>query len=318
MKTVLRKLPPTCSCKWLCKAEEVTWAAVFCLLPCLSSIKMSFHDWLHLKRPVLKASAVYAAPCVEKVCIFGAVWMKVWFIDRHIDTLCTFCQLMYPLFMLILLCLLASASSFLCAFPPSDLTWGSRDSPVGLADRNSSSLHSAESPCRRKNARRRLPREARSPAPSSRSWRRRRKPRAGCRAWWSGRGRTRRTRSSTRSASGFSPTRRRWSRARRGCCTGCRETRGCKVTICHTTICQTHEDVYSTLMFSLLLSYPNKDNWALIRAQQLAAKEELPLHVCFCLVVPKSELSTLRHYAFLLRGLQEVATVPLWLCVFTK
>ncbi|XP_014885838.1 CPD photolyase [Poecilia latipinna] len=50
-----------------------------------------------------------------------------------------------------------------------------------------------------------------------------------------------------------------------------------------------------------------QDNWALIRAQQLAAKEELPLHVCFCLVVPKSELSTLRHYAFLLKGLQEVA-----------
>lgn len=88
------------------------------------------------------------------------------------------------------------------------------------------------------------------------------------------------------------------------------------MTICHATICQTHEDVYSTLMFSLLLSYPNKDNWALIRAQQLAAKEELPLHVCFCLVVPKSELSTLRHYAFLLRGLQEVATVPL--CVFSQ
>ncbi|XP_027875310.1 CPD photolyase isoform X2 [Xiphophorus couchianus] len=51
-----------------------------------------------------------------------------------------------------------------------------------------------------------------------------------------------------------------------------------------------------------------QDNWALIRAQQLATKEGLPLHVCFCLVVPKSELSTLRHYAFLLKGLQEVAT----------
>uniref|UniRef100_A0A3P9NH63 Deoxyribodipyrimidine photo-lyase n=2 Tax=Poecilia reticulata TaxID=8081 RepID=A0A3P9NH63_POERE len=50
-----------------------------------------------------------------------------------------------------------------------------------------------------------------------------------------------------------------------------------------------------------------QDNWALIRAQQLAAKEELPLHACFCLVVSKSELSTLRHYAFLLKGLQEVA-----------
>nr|XP_054590905.1 CPD photolyase isoform X3 [Nothobranchius furzeri] len=50
-----------------------------------------------------------------------------------------------------------------------------------------------------------------------------------------------------------------------------------------------------------------QDNWALIHAQQLAAQENLPLHVCFCLVVPKSPLSTLRHYSFLLKGLEEVA-----------
>ncbi|XP_056246302.1 CPD photolyase [Seriola aureovittata] len=50
-----------------------------------------------------------------------------------------------------------------------------------------------------------------------------------------------------------------------------------------------------------------QDNWALIRAQQLAVKENLPLHVCVCLVVPKSELSTLRHYSFMLKGLKEVA-----------
>ncbi|XP_017275656.1 CPD photolyase isoform X2 [Kryptolebias marmoratus] len=50
-----------------------------------------------------------------------------------------------------------------------------------------------------------------------------------------------------------------------------------------------------------------QDNWALICAQQLAAKEKLPLHVCFCLTVPKSQLSTLRHYSFLLKGLQQVA-----------
>uniref|UniRef100_A0A3B4YDC7 Photolyase/cryptochrome alpha/beta domain-containing protein n=1 Tax=Seriola lalandi dorsalis TaxID=1841481 RepID=A0A3B4YDC7_SERLL len=52
-----------------------------------------------------------------------------------------------------------------------------------------------------------------------------------------------------------------------------------------------------------------QDNWALIRAQQLAVKENLPLHVCVCLVVPKSELSTLRHYSFMLKGLKEVAKV---------
>uniref|UniRef100_A0A3Q3QA39 Deoxyribodipyrimidine photo-lyase n=1 Tax=Monopterus albus TaxID=43700 RepID=A0A3Q3QA39_MONAL len=49
-----------------------------------------------------------------------------------------------------------------------------------------------------------------------------------------------------------------------------------------------------------------QDNWALIHAQQLAVKESLPLHVCLCLVVPKSELSTLRHYSFMLKGLEEL------------
>ncbi|KAM4556503.1 CPD photolyase isoform 1-T1 [Fundulus diaphanus] len=61
------------------------------------------------------------------------------------------------------------------------------------------------------------------------------------------------------------------------------------------------------VLYWMLRDQRVQDNWALIRAQQLAAKEELPLHVCFCLVVPKSQLSTLRHYAFLLKGLQEVA-----------
>uniref|UniRef100_A0A671UQ99 Deoxyribodipyrimidine photo-lyase n=1 Tax=Sparus aurata TaxID=8175 RepID=A0A671UQ99_SPAAU len=50
-----------------------------------------------------------------------------------------------------------------------------------------------------------------------------------------------------------------------------------------------------------------QDNWALIHAQRLAVKEKLPLHVCACLNVPKSELSTLRHYSFMLKGLEEVA-----------
>ncbi|NXP37361.1 PHR lyase, partial [Leiothrix lutea] len=41
-------------------------------------------------------------------------------------------------------------------------------------------------------------------------------------------------------------------------------------------------------------------------AQRLALKQELPLHVCFCLV-PKFLEATIRHYRFMLRGLQEVA-----------
>lgn len=51
------------------------------------------------------------------------------------------------------------------------------------------------------------------------------------------------------------------------------------------------------------------DNWALIHSQQLALKEKLPLHVCVCLHVPESQLSTLRHYSFMLKGLEEVAKV---------
>lgn len=50
-----------------------------------------------------------------------------------------------------------------------------------------------------------------------------------------------------------------------------------------------------------------QDNWALIHAQRLALKENLPLHVCFCLVVPKSKLSTYRHFSFMLKGLEEVS-----------
>lgn len=47
----------------------------------------------------------------------------------------------------------------------------------------------------------------------------------------------------------------------------------------------------------------------MVHAQQLALREKLPLHVCVCLLVPQSELSTLRHYSFMLKGLEEVAKV---------
>uniref|UniRef100_A0A8C6WFS5 Deoxyribodipyrimidine photo-lyase n=1 Tax=Neogobius melanostomus TaxID=47308 RepID=A0A8C6WFS5_9GOBI len=50
-----------------------------------------------------------------------------------------------------------------------------------------------------------------------------------------------------------------------------------------------------------------QDNWALIHAQRLALKENLPLHICFCLFVQKSKLSTYRHFSFLLKGLEEVS-----------
>ncbi|XP_056912043.1 CPD photolyase [Takifugu flavidus] len=60
------------------------------------------------------------------------------------------------------------------------------------------------------------------------------------------------------------------------------------------------------VLYWMLRDHRVQDNWALIHAQQLAVKKKLPLHVCVCLHVPKSELSTLRHYSFMLKGLEEV------------
>ncbi|KAL7640172.1 UNVERIFIED_CONTAM: hypothetical protein RMT77_009586 [Armadillidium vulgare] len=48
-----------------------------------------------------------------------------------------------------------------------------------------------------------------------------------------------------------------------------------------------------------------QDNWALLFAQRLALKHEMPLHIVFCLM-PEFLNATFRHYDFLLKGLQEV------------
>ncbi|ESO88680.1 hypothetical protein LOTGIDRAFT_125833 [Lottia gigantea] len=48
-----------------------------------------------------------------------------------------------------------------------------------------------------------------------------------------------------------------------------------------------------------------QDNWAFLYAQRLALKMEVPLHVCFCLV-PKFLEATIRHFEFMLKGLEEV------------
>ncbi|MFH0788374.1 MAG: deoxyribodipyrimidine photo-lyase [Pseudomonadota bacterium] len=50
-----------------------------------------------------------------------------------------------------------------------------------------------------------------------------------------------------------------------------------------------------------------QDNWALLFAQQLSLENQVPLIVVFCLV-PNFLGATLRHYAFMLKGLQEVET----------
>uniref|UniRef100_A0A182QNV4 Deoxyribodipyrimidine photo-lyase n=1 Tax=Anopheles farauti TaxID=69004 RepID=A0A182QNV4_9DIPT len=49
-----------------------------------------------------------------------------------------------------------------------------------------------------------------------------------------------------------------------------------------------------------------QDNWAILFAQKLALKNDLPLHVCFNLV-PKFLDATIRHFKFMLQGLEEVA-----------
>lgn len=50
-----------------------------------------------------------------------------------------------------------------------------------------------------------------------------------------------------------------------------------------------------------------QDNWAMLFAQRLALKNKLSLHVAFCLV-PKFLEATIRHYDFMLKGLEEVAS----------
>ena len=48
----------------------------------------------------------------------------------------------------------------------------------------------------------------------------------------------------------------------------------------------------------------------MLYGQKLALKLEVPFHVCFCLV-PKFLEATIRQYAFMLKGLQEVEQVSL-------
>jgi deoxyribodipyrimidine photo-lyase len=48
-----------------------------------------------------------------------------------------------------------------------------------------------------------------------------------------------------------------------------------------------------------------QDNWAMIYAQRLALKQQIPLHVAFCLV-PTFLAAPLRAYRFMLKGLREV------------
>lgn len=49
-----------------------------------------------------------------------------------------------------------------------------------------------------------------------------------------------------------------------------------------------------------------QDNWAFLYAQHLALKNEVPLHVCFCLIAKYLDASV-RQFHFLIKGLEKVA-----------
>lgn len=52
-----------------------------------------------------------------------------------------------------------------------------------------------------------------------------------------------------------------------------------------------------------------QDNWAFLYAQKLALKNEVPLHVCFCLIAKYLDASV-RQFHFLIKGNKEPVILP--------
>ncbi|XP_034021100.1 deoxyribodipyrimidine photo-lyase isoform X2 [Thalassophryne amazonica] len=69
--------------------------------------------------------------------------------------------------------------------------------------------------------------------------------------------------------------------------------------------CEEFLDEHSGVLYWMSRDQRVQDNWALLFAQKLALRMATPLHVCFCLV-PRFLEATIRHYGFMLKGLQEV------------
>ncbi|KAI8127234.1 hypothetical protein FF38_03178 [Lucilia cuprina] len=69
---------------------------------------------------------------------------------------------------------------------------------------------------------------------------------------------------------------------------------------------EVREDCQGPVVYWMSRDVRVQDNWAFLYAQRLALKLQLPLVVVFCLV-PKFLNATIRHYKFMLGGLQEVA-----------
>ncbi|CAG0888695.1 unnamed protein product [Darwinula stevensoni] len=71
------------------------------------------------------------------------------------------------------------------------------------------------------------------------------------------------------------------------------------------TLSQGKGDHGKGILYWMSRDHRTVDNWALLYGQRLALKHRLPLHVCFCLV-PQFLDATIRHFGFMLKGLQEV------------
>lgn len=69
---------------------------------------------------------------------------------------------------------------------------------------------------------------------------------------------------------------------------------------------EVREDCQGPVIYWMSRDMRVQDNWAFLYAQRLALKLELPLVVVFCLV-PKFLNATIRHYKFMLGGLEEVS-----------
>ncbi|KAK9298414.1 hypothetical protein QLX08_008211 [Tetragonisca angustula] len=59
------------------------------------------------------------------------------------------------------------------------------------------------------------------------------------------------------------------------------------------------------ILYWMLRDFRIQDNWALLFAQKIALKNDVPLHICFC-IMPNFLNASIRYYKFLLKGLLEI------------
>ncbi|XP_033299257.1 deoxyribodipyrimidine photo-lyase-like [Bombus bifarius] len=59
------------------------------------------------------------------------------------------------------------------------------------------------------------------------------------------------------------------------------------------------------ILYWMFRDIRTQDNWALLFAQKIAVKRNVPLHICFC-IMPSFLNASMRYYKFLLKGLMEI------------